>query len=157
MDVKINHKLLLEKLKWSCLRRAINLIYLTLVNLYLIQCFSLLSVAFKNKPGCLSKLKSESQGNGNVYKHRSGFPSGTSGKEPTCQSMRHKRLGFQFLGQEDALEEGMATHSSILAWTTPWTEEAGGLRLKGLSIHAHRNTDQLTILEMLTLGGKKAQ
>ena len=31
------------------------------------------------------------------------------------------------LGQEDALEKGMATHSSILAWRTPWTEEPGGL------------------------------
>ena len=30
-------------------------------------------------------------------------------------------------GQEDALEEGMATHSSILAWKIPWTEEPGRL------------------------------
>ena len=33
----------------------------------------------------------------------------------------------QSLGQEDPLEEGMATHSSILAWGIPWTEEPGGL------------------------------
>ena len=32
------------------------------------------------------------------------------------------------LGWEDPLEEGMATHSSILAWKIPWTEESGGLR-----------------------------
>ena len=31
------------------------------------------------------------------------------------------------LGQEDPLEKGMATHSSILAWEIPWTEEPGGL------------------------------
>ena len=31
------------------------------------------------------------------------------------------------LGQEDPLEKGMATHSSILAWIIPWTEELGGL------------------------------
>ena len=31
------------------------------------------------------------------------------------------------LGQEDPLEKGMATHSSILAWRTPWTQEPGGL------------------------------
>ena len=31
----------------------------------------------------------------------------------------------QFLGWEDSLEEGMATHSSILAWRIPWTEEPG--------------------------------
>ena len=32
------------------------------------------------------------------------------------------------LGQEDPLEEGMVTHSSILAWRIPWTEESGGLQ-----------------------------
>ena len=32
------------------------------------------------------------------------------------------------LGQEDPLEEGMATHSSVLAWRIPWTEEPGGLQ-----------------------------
>ena len=32
------------------------------------------------------------------------------------------------LGQEDPLKEGMATHSSILAWRIPWTEEPGGLQ-----------------------------
>ena len=36
------------------------------------------------------------------------------------------------LGQEDPLEEGMATHSSILTWRSPWTEEPGGLQSKGL-------------------------
>ena len=36
------------------------------------------------------------------------------------------------LGWEDPLEEGMATHSSILAWRIPWTEEPGGLQSIGL-------------------------
>ena len=36
------------------------------------------------------------------------------------------------LGQKDPLEEGMATHSSILAWRIPWTEEHGGLQSMGL-------------------------
>ena len=49
------------------------------------------------------------------------------------------------LGQEDPLEEGLATHSSILAWRIPWTVEPGGLqsigsqsrtRLKRLSTYA---------------------
>ena len=35
------------------------------------------------------------------------------------------------LGQEDPLEQGMATHSSILAWRIPWTEEPGGLQSIG--------------------------
>ena len=38
------------------------------------------------------------------------------------------------LGWEDPLEEGMATHSSSLAWETPWTEEAGGLQSIGSQI-----------------------
>ena len=50
------------------------------------------------------------------------------------------------LGREDPLEESTATHSSILAWRIPWTEEPGGLqsigsqsrtRLQRPSIHAH--------------------
>ena len=37
----------------------------------------------------------------------------------------------QSLGQEDPLEKGMATHSSILAWRVPWTEESSGLQPMG--------------------------
>ena len=37
----------------------------------------------------------------------------------------------QSLGREDPLEEGMATHSSILAWSIPWTEQPGGLQSRG--------------------------
>ena len=40
-------------------------------------------------------------------------------------------MRVQFLGQEDPLEEEMATHSSILAWRIPWTEEHGGLQSIG--------------------------
>ena len=36
------------------------------------------------------------------------------------------------MGQEDALEKGMATHSSILAWRIPWTEEPGRPQSMGL-------------------------
>ena len=38
---------------------------------------------------------------------------------------------IQFLDWEDPVEDGMATHSSILAWRIPWTEEAGGLQSVG--------------------------
>ena len=38
---------------------------------------------------------------------------------------------LQFLGWEDFLEEDMATHSSILVWKIPWTEEPGGLQFMG--------------------------
>ena len=38
---------------------------------------------------------------------------------------------IQSLGQEDPLEKGMATHSCILAWRIPWSEEPGGLQSMG--------------------------
>ena len=45
-----------------------------------------------------------------------------------------QEIWVQFLGWEDLREEGMATHSSSLAWRIPWTEEPGGLQ----SIGSHR-------------------
>ena len=42
-----------------------------------------------------------------------------------------------FLGLEDPLEEGMATHSGILAWRIPWTEEPG--RLQSMGLHKVRH------------------
>ena len=42
-----------------------------------------------------------------------------------------RRCGIRSLAQEDALEEVMASHFSILAWRIPWTEETGGLRSVG--------------------------
>ena len=47
-----------------------------------------------------------------------GFLAGTSGKEPACQR-RSRETGVQSLGLEEPLEEGMATHSSVLAWRIP--------------------------------------
>jgi len=44
---------------------------------------------------------------------------------------------IQSLGTEDALEKGMATHSSILAWRIPWAEEPGGLQSMGLQTVRH--------------------
>ena len=38
-----------------------------------------------------------------------------------------KEVWARSLGQEDPLEEGQATHSNVLAWRIPWTEEPGGL------------------------------
>ena len=45
---------------------------------------------------------------------------------PAMQEIR-----VQFLGHEDPLEKGMATHSSILAWRIPWIKEPGGLKSRG--------------------------
>ena len=51
-----------------------------------------------------------------------GFPDGTSGREPACQCGRHETW-FRSQVRADPLEKGVATHSSILAWRIPWTEE----------------------------------
>ena len=52
------------------------------------------------------------------------------------------------LGREDPLEKEMATHSSILAWRIPWTEEPGGLQSTGSQRVGH---DWVTLLTLLTL------
>ena len=50
------------------------------------------------------------------------FPGGAVVKNPLANAVRHKRLGFDPWIGKIPLEEGMATHSSILAWRIPWTE-----------------------------------
>ena len=49
----------------------------------------------------------------------------------------------QSLGWEDSLEKGVATHTSILAWRIPWTEEPGGLQ--SIGSQRVRHTEQLTL------------
>ena len=66
-----------------------------------------------------------------------GFPGGPSGKEPTCQGRGHKRRGLHRWVRKIPLEEGKATHSSILAWRIPRTGEAGGLQSMGLQRVGH--------------------
>ena len=56
-----------------------------------------------------------------------GLPRWLSGNESACQCRRHL-----ILGQEDTLEEEMATQSNILVWKIPWIEEPGGLQCMGL-------------------------
>ena len=56
-----------------------------------------------------------------------GFPGGSGVKHPPAMQEAQVRS----LGQEDPLEMGMATHSSILALEIPWTEEIGGLQPMG--------------------------
>ena len=54
-----------------------------------------------------------------------GFPGGSVEKNPPAMQ-ETQEIRVQSLGREDPLEEGMATHSSILAWKIPWTEETDG-------------------------------
>ena len=65
-----------------------------------------------------------------------GSPGGTTGKEHACQCRRCKRLGFDPWVRNHALEEGMATHPSILAWRIP-RPETGGLQSMGLHRVGH--------------------
>ena len=59
-----------------------------------------------------------------------GFPSDLAVKNPLAiQKTQERRV--QSLGQADSLEEGMATHSTILAWKIPLTEESGSLQSMG--------------------------
>ena len=56
-------------------------------------------------------------------------------------------MRVQSLGQEDPLEKGMATHSSILAWRIPWTEEPGGLQSIGLQRVGHYGSNSAHIAQ----------
>ena len=56
-----------------------------------------------------------------------GLPRWLSGKESTCQAGHMGSIP----GSKDLLEKELATHSSVLAWEIPWTEEPGGLYLQG--------------------------
>ena len=62
-----------------------------------------------------------------------GFPGGSVVTNvPAMQELQVTRV--QFLGGEDPLEDGMATHSSILAWRMLWTEEPGRVQSTGSQI-----------------------
>ena len=59
-----------------------------------------------------------------MFKYVLGFPGGSDVKRlPTMQE-----TWVQYLGREDSLEKEMATHSTILAWKIPWTEDSGRLQ-----------------------------
>ena len=58
-----------------------------------------------------------------------GFPSVSDGKDPLAMQESLVRS----LDQEDPLEKGMITRSSILAWEIPWTEEPSGLQTMGVT------------------------
>ena len=64
------------------------------------------------------------------YTHCRGFPGGSVVKNPHSMQETQERW-VQSLGREDPLEEGMATHSSTLAWRIQWTEEPGMLQSMG--------------------------
>ena len=72
------------------------------------------------------------------YHHKRGFPGGSVGKEPACNAGDTRDAGLiPGSGIPDPLEEGMETHSSILAWRIPWTEEPGRLQSIGSQSAGH--------------------
>ena len=60
-----------------------------------------------------------------------GFPSGSTVKNLPAMQEPQETQAWVSLGQEDSLQKGTATHSNILAWKIPWTEEPGGLQFIG--------------------------
>ena len=64
-------------------------------------------------------------------------------------AMQETRI--RFLGWDDLLEEGMATHSNILAWRILWTEEPGGLQSVGWQRVRHNQVTNTTKLQILLL------
>ena len=62
-----------------------------------------------------------------------GFLGGSDGKEPACNARDLDLIP----GSEKSPEKGMATHSNILAWRIPWTEEPGRLQSIGLQRVGH--------------------
>ena len=75
-----------------------------------------------------------------------GFPGGSDGKESACNT---RAPGLISLAQEDPLEKGMATHSGILAWRIPWTEEPGGYSPWG---HKESDTTERLTLSLFHYG-----
>ena len=65
-----------------------------------------------------------------------GFPNGWALKNPPANARDIRDVGSS-LSQEDPLEVEMATHSSILSWEIPWTEEPDGLSSMGLQRVGH--------------------
>ena len=66
-----------------------------------------------------------------------GFPGGSMVKNLPAMQEESQEMQVQSLSWEDSLEEGMATHSSILAGRIPWTEEPGWLQSIGLQRVRH--------------------
>jgi len=83
------------------------------------------------------------------------LPGGSDGKEAACNAGD--------LGWEDPLEKAMATHSSILAWRVPWTQEPGGLQsVASQRVHTtectHFNSWNLENMELINpFAGQETQ
>ena len=88
-------------------------------------------ISWTEEPGGLQSMGSQESDmteQPTFHSHFQVFPSSASGKEPACQCRKCERCRFNTWVRKIPPDEGMATHSSILAWRIPWTEEPGGLQ-----------------------------
>ena len=89
-------------------------------------------IPWMEEPGRLQSMGSQSVG----HDLATSLSKVYNGASLVAQSVKNppalQETGIQSLGQVDPLQEGMATHSSILAWRIPWTEEPGRLHSMGL-------------------------
>ena len=89
----------------------------------------------RKRPGCSGSPGDESGGRPNPWRRLAALTQaparwgGEAGKKAKVPAMQDSRV--RSLGQEDPPGEGMATHSSILTWRIPWTEEPGGIQSMG--------------------------
>ena len=119
-----------EKWKWSCFSRV-----RLFATPWTVAFQAPLSMGFSTQeywsgeplPSPLSHWGSPNKA---VSTQQKGFPSGSVVKNPPAMQELQEAWVW-FLAQKDSLEEGMATHCSILAWRIPWTEEPGGLQSIG--------------------------
>ena len=123
---------------WLCLKQVVSfhwiLASIDFVSFYLITAnrLFLLLLCPRNTPAleALTNISEESLVHfllNSLWVLTSGFPGGSVGKESACNT--GDRGSVPGLGR--SLEKEMATHSSILAWRIPWTEEPGGLQSMG--------------------------
>ena len=89
---------------------------------------------------CLSVCLSVFQWGRQRWVNSSGFPGGSVVKN----HLPMQEMWVQSLGQKDSLEKGMATHSNILDWRIPWTEEPGRLQSMGSQRIRHDWTTEHT-------------
>ena len=83
------------------------------------------------------------------YRHKFVEAPNYQGASLVAQTVKNppamRETWVQSLGWEDPLKEGMATHSSILAWKIPWTEEPGGLQSMAPSRGSSQPRDQTQV------------
>ena len=87
-------------------------------------------IPWTEEPGGLHSMRSQRVGHdwSDFAAAAASYTGGSDAKESACDA---RETWVQSLGWEDPLEEEMATHSSLLAWKIPWTEESGGLQSTG--------------------------